>query len=392
MVAARGGVLVALTLGIAAGETPDGGPQDAPAGTDRSAPPAFAVESVFPPGRQDPVRAAIESGLVFLERDISTQASGRVSLGDHEYEAPIGLTALAALAFMAGGSSPTRGPHQRSLERALDYLLDHQVPAGDPREGYITATEDRFSRTHGHGFAVLALTQAYSLSPRSSEGNRIAEAIELGVRRIEGSQGPDGGWYYDPLPVDVHEGSVTICMLQALRGAHNTGFHVDTGVIARAVAYVESLQDEDGGFLYSKQQPTSSVALTAAALSTLHSIGIYEGPAVDEGYLYLWRHLGRRDDQRAQGMFGAESRFPWYERMYLSQALWQHRDPLVFRRWAAEEFPRLLTSQRPDGSWIDRRYDGAGRKIDGRFGSAYATSMAVLVLSVSENWLPIYQR
>lgn len=380
-------VLCAAVPAFAAADTG----QDRPASTQDRVP-LFDVPGELPPGPGDVVHEAIAGGLEFLARDLTTQASGRVSLGAQDYEAPVGLTALAALAFMAGGNSPTRGPHQRSLVRTLDYLLEHQVPAGERAEGFISATEDLHSRMHGHGLAVLALTQAYTLSPQSARGRRIAEAVRAGVRRIEEAQGPDGGWFYDPLPVDLTEGSVTVCVLQALRGARNCGFQVDSDVIARAIAYVKSLQDEDGGFMYSKQQPTTSVALTGACLATLHAIGIYRGREVENGYLYVWKELAVRDDQRAQGLFGSASRFPFYERFYLAQALWQNPDEAVFRRWWSDEMPRLVTGQRDDGSWPDTRYDGAGRRIEGRYGSAYATSMNVLVLSVPEGTLPIFQR
>lgn len=368
------------------------GPGQDPPGSTPDRAPLFDVPGDLPPGPDDAVRDAVAGGLEFLARDLTTQASGRVSLGAQDYEAPVGLTALAALAFMAGGNSPTRGPHQRSLVRTLDYLLEHQVPEGEREAGFISATEDLHSRMHGHGLAVLALTQAYTLSPRSARGGRIAEAVRAGVRRIEAAQGPDGGWYYDPLPVDLTEGSVTVCVLQALRGARNCGFHVDGDVIARAVGYVKSLQDEDGGFMYSKQQPTTSVALTGACLATLHAIGIYDGREVENGYLYVWKELAVREDQRAQGLFGSASRFPFYERFYLAQALWQNPDESVFRRWWADEAPRLVVGQRENGSWADTRYDGAGRRIEGRYGSAYATSMNVLVLSVPAGTLPIFQR
>ena len=346
----------------------------------------------LPPASDDRVRAAIEAGLAYLALDLSTQSSGRVSLGVREHEAPVGLTALAALAFMAGGNGIDRGPEQRSLRRALDYLLEHQVPGGEPTEGYFTAVDDVRSQAHGHGLALLALTQAYTLSPQSARGRRIAEAIRAGVRRTEAAQGPDGGWYYDPLPVDLTEGSVTVCMLQALRGARNTGFEVDAGVVERAVSYVKSLQEPSGGFSYSKLERRTSVALTAGCLSTLHAIGIYEGREIEEGYLYVWRELALRDEARAKGLVGSEAQFPFYERLYLAQALWHNPDAQVFRRWWSEEVPRLLVEQRPDGSWPDRRFDDGGNRIEGRYGSAYSTAMNVLVLALPEGWLPIFQR
>ncbi len=346
----------------------------------------------LPPAPDLAVRQAIERALNWLAEDLSSSATGAAHTGDPHYAAPTGVTALTALAFMAGGSTPRRGPHQRELARQLDYLLSVQHPPGEEHEGYIGATGDHQSRMHGHGLALLAFTQAYTLSPESPRGRRLAEAIRIGVRRVELAQGPDGGWYYEPEPWELTEGSVTVCLLWALRGARNVGFEVDEDVVSRALAYVHSLQEEDGGFIYSKQQPTSSVALTAACLSTLHAMGEYEGAVVEEGYAYVWHELARRDADRDQGIVGAGSRFPYYERLYLAQSLWQHRDPKVFRSWADEETLRVLRAQDGDGSWRDRRFEAGGRRVEGRYGKAYATAATVLFLSVPEGLLPIYQR
>lgn len=366
--------------------------------TARQEPPTTGLESALevpreePPGSSDPVRAAVDRGLAWLTREMALTPDGSAPVGDREHSSPIGVTALAALAFLGSGSTPARGPYQRPLDRALDYLLDHVVPEGEPHAGYVTAAEDVTSKMHGHGLAVLAMTQAYAVSPQSPLGRRLAGAIDAGVRRIELAQGPDGGWYYEPEAWDVHEGSVTVCLLWALRGARNAGFHVEPVVIQRAIAYVESLQDEDGGFLYSKQQPVTSVGLTAGALSTLHAIGIYEGNVVEDGYVYVWRNLALREEERAKGLFGSQSRFPFYERFYLAQALWHHRDPKVFRGWAEDETRRVLQAQDDDGSWTDRRFDARGNRIEGRYGDAYATAMNVLYLEVPEGLLPIFQR
>lgn len=343
-----------------------------------------------PAGPKDPLRLCRERGLNWLAKDVL--AGGRVSLGATEHGAPVGVTALVALAFMAGGSSTNRGPHQAALTQVIDFLLDHSTGDDEDHPGYISARGDEKSRTHGHGLAILALTQAYSLSAGSPRGKRMAAAIRRGVKCIEKAQSPRGGWYYTPEPMDLHEGSVTVCLLQALRGARNIGFKVDGAVIERALVYVRSLQDEQGGFMYSHQQPQSSVALTGACLSTLHATGVYEGKEVEEGYLYVWRKLALRERAQEKGGHVEDARFPFYERLYLAQALWQHRDEKVFRTWAEQESRRVLMHQDEDGAWRDERFDAAGRDVVGRYGKAYATAMNVLYLSVPEGILPFFQR
>jgi hypothetical protein len=365
--------------------------QDPPRGTG-SPQGVIDVTSERPPGPNDPARQAIDRGLAWLAKDLTTSATGAAALGDPQHASPVGVTALSALAFMAAGNTPGRGKHQRDLARHLDYLLDRVVPAGEEDEGYVRATDDRQSRMHGHGLAVLAFAQAYTLSPRSPRGRRLAAAIELGLHRIEAAQGRDGGWYYEPQPYELTEGSVTVCLLWALRGARNAGFEVNLEVIDRALAYVDSLQEESGGFIYAPHEPRSSIALTAACLSTMHALGVYEGPKIDDGYGYLWREFASRELARDQGGVSSPSLFPYYERWYLAQAYWQHRDARIFRSWATEEWPRILREQRPDGSWADARHDASGERVEGRYGSPYATAMSVLVLSVPEGLLPAFQR
>ena len=133
--------------------------------------------------------------------------------------------------------------------------------------------------------------EAFTLSPEVTLGRRISETLTLTVRRIEGSQGAEGGWYYDPFRTAAHEGSVTVSLVQALRAARNAGLLIDSDVIARAVKYLERSQAQErgadgalprdfGGFRYSLVDHQTSVALTAAGLSTLHATGVYDGPVV----------------------------------------------------------------------------------------------------------------
>lgn len=323
------------------------------------------------------VQEALERGLEFLAAQQEPRRDGSFPAGDGDSHSPVGVTSLAALAFMAGGNPPGRGPYGKVVDRAVDYLLAHVTPAGNENVGYITAANDRQSRTHGHGLGTLALSQAYNMSPDSIRGRRTAAALEAAVARIEVSQGSEGGWYYDPQRSVEHEGSVTVCLVQGLRAAHNAGIHVDTSVIARAVDYVQRLQDERGGFKYGLHDDKTTVALTAACLSTLHATGIYDGKAVELGYEYVWREIAARESGQASPI----PAFPYYERFYLSQALWQHRDTKIFSDWAREETKRVLTSQRKDGSWGDRRY-----------GTSYATAMNCLFLALPDGLLPIFQR
>jgi hypothetical protein len=326
--------------------------------------------------------AALARGLVFLARQQELEQDGSFPAGRGEKAAPVGITALGALAYMAAGSAPERGPHGQELARAIDYILSRTAPPDHPvHPGYIADEGDPASRTHGHGLATLALAQAWSMSPRSARGRRIDAALALATQRIEVSQGLEGGWAYSPVRGLEHEGSVTICLVQALRAARNVGLRVDPEVIVRAVDYVKELQDEAGGFRYTLGHETVTVALTSAGISTLQAAGLYNTDEVRAAYDFLWRELAAREVAAERGASGTAPRFPYYERFYLSQALWQNPDHSVFDRWNLRETTRVIAAQNSDGSWGGSPY-----------GASYATAMNCLFLALPAGLLPIFQR
>lgn len=352
----------------------------------------------MPVALDEPRARAIERGLDWLAtRQDERDGSILVDDADQGQRAPLAVTSLAALAWMSGGSTPTRGPHQDNVTRAVEYLLACVHRSADEYPGYIEDREDAISRTHGHGLATLALAQAYTVSPRSPLGERIGEALVAAVRRIEASQGTEGGWQYEPYRTLDHEGSVTVALVQALRAAQDAGVEVDSDVIAKAVDYVKRLQvlgaDEVGkgrlgGFRYGLSDPRDSLPLTAAALSTLQAAGVYEGKQIEEGYAYVWRKVRLREDEPGDH----ESAFPYYERFYLSQALWHHRDPRLYSEWAGAAAADLIARQEDPGSWDDVRHASGGHRVLNRYGSAYATAFNVLFLALPDGFLPAFQR
>lgn len=329
-------------------------------------------------------RAAMNRALKFLASQQAGEADGSIpSVGTNS--ARLAVTALGALAYMAAGNLPSRGPQGRELTRALDYLLSRvDLDSTSRTRGYISDSGDKSSRMHGHGFATLALAEAYTMSPRSNRGARVAEALQAAVHLIENTQSVEGGWYYPPTRGLEHEGSITICLVQALRAAKGAGIRVDPDVIAKAVDYVRRSQTDNGGFRYSLGSGDVTVALTAAAISTLNATGKYHGPEIQQGFDYLQRELRAREsapEPRTKLGFRPTEGFPYYERLYLAQAFWQNPDSNVFDRWMAEEKLRILKAQNDNGSWGDPRY-----------GDTYATAVNVLVLAIPDQLLPILQR
>jgi hypothetical protein len=333
-------------------------------------------------GRAAESALALERGLAWLAKRQDETGDGSFPAAGAQQNVPVPVAALAALAFMAGGSTPERGPYGRELGLAIDYLLGRaDMTPGSPTRGYLAAEGDNTARMHGHAFATLALAQAWSMSPRSPRGRRIEDVLRAATALIERCQGLEGGWEYEPAVMVAQENSVTVVLVQALRAARGAGVSVDSDVIAKAVDYIGRCQAEDGSFRYALTQGETSIALTAAGITTLHSAGVYSGGEVERGMEALWRRLGYRDERGEAGL----ARFPCYERFYLAQALWQQSDQRLFERWYEEEQARVLDSQQDDGSWL-------GAHDEQAYGSCYATAMNCLFLALPEGLLPIFQR
>jgi len=390
--ARRVGALLSFALVAPLAARPDAG--EKPRAAD--APPAGAAQAIpsqlgtdvdpeVDPGPDPTVLAALERGLAYLAARQGTQEDGSLPQDEEARFVPVAVTALASLAWMAAGSQPDRGPYGEEIVRAIDYLVRsaNVTPTSDTY-GYITDGGPD-GRIHAHGFATLALSQAYSMSPRTVRGKKIARVLEAGVRLIENAQVHEGGWYYEPRRTLQHENSTTICVVQALRAARNAGIRVDPAVIARAIDYVKRTQNDDGGFRYGLDQDQTTIAITAAAVATLNATGEYTSREITTGIQWMLARLELRAEEEAESprthRLQSLTSFPYYERLYVAQALWQNPDRRLFERWWDRERTRILAAQDADGSWESRR-----------FGSSYATAVNCLVLALPLELLPIFQR
>ena len=318
---------------------------------------------------ETPVAAATTSPLDFItpetqkaiDRGLAYLASIQNDDGSWTYQGGggnTGITALAGLAFMAGGSVPGRGKYGANVERATEYILKHTR-----KDGYITAGN---SRMYEHGFATLFLAEVYGMT----RDPRVKQKLALAVQLIERTQNGEGGWRYNPVPMDA-DISVTICQIMALRAARNAGIHVSKKVIDNGIKYVKNCQCRDGGFSYTAGSQGSGFARTAAGVCSLYYAGEYEDKAIGRGLDYLFKNVNQSAALHS-GHFH-------YGHYYAVQAMWQAGG----KYWTAY-YPKIrdtiLKQQQGDGSWT-----GYGDK-------SYPTSMCLIILQVPYDYLPVLQR
>jgi hypothetical protein len=359
---------------------------------------AWAEERARAPSSEDRNRRqrrrdALQRGCAYLAAAKLRRPDG--GFGDDK--AVVALTALTVLALQAGGSGYGRGPYGESVQRGIEFLLklvETPDASGTFRpEGYFYHPADTDSRMHGQGYASLALATALGSAPGET-ATRLRAAVTKAVRCMERSQTATGGYGYDPSPDSNHEGSVTVCVAQALRAARDAGILVSHKTVLRGLDYLRRSQitsdgPDDGGFRYMEGHSKHSYALTAAAISSFFLFGRYKDEPtriIERGMRYMWNQLDRGT---------ADEEWYYYGHFYGAWAFWQ-RDGgdwtagtagTWWGKWAAKVIPELIQErQRTDGSWDDAR--------SGRFayGSVLATAFAVLTLSIPDEALPIFQR
>ncbi|AWM40869.1 Prenyltransferase and squalene oxidase repeat protein [Gemmata obscuriglobus] len=322
-------------------------------------------------------QTAIDSGLAFLAR--SQREDGGFATERPPGPTAVGVAALAGLALLAGGHHPGRGRYARTVSRTADYLL---AAADGPVSGFLTppggpraVTEEWNQRAmYSHGFGCLFLGELSGTLPDPERQRRVRAALERAVGYTVRAQCPDGGWRYTPHP-PYSDASATVAHLLALRAARNAGVLVRKEVIDAAGRFLRACQRPDGGFSYTPGAgETSMFARSAAALVGLFSTGAYSGPEVERGLRYVQQFRPGRSLTSRE----LPPAYYYYAHYYAALAMWT-AGGTYWAAWAPAARDELLARAR-DGAWDDRI-----------FGPVYATAMSLIVLQLSDHYLPILQ-
>ncbi len=282
------------------------------------------------------------------------------------------MTSLALLAMAAVGHQPTDPTTEgRAMARAMDFILHEDRIAKD---GYFGKSDG--SRMYGHGITTLMLAEMLGMGVDDEQDRLIRERLELALDLTLRSQNKNrkskfyGGWRYTPGSNDA-DMSVTCWQLMALRSAKNAGLDVPAEAIDRAIAFLKNCYHEKSHqFAYQPGQG-GRYSDTAMALLSLQVCGQYEAREVIESSDWLLKY----------DLHAGENWF-FYGTYYFAQGMYQRGDAHAdHARHVVEQI--MLKQQKENGSWHGRRHEE---------NRVYATSMALLALSVRYHFLPIYQR
>lgn len=300
---------------------------------------------------------AIERGLTFLQRRQIKNGKNRGSFGTGGMSSGVATASMAGLAFMCQGSSPGQGRYGKNCDMCVEFVMSQ---VGE--NGYIHRQDNRVNENmYGHGFAMLFLSQAYGMTQKTAIGNKLRKAVAMTCQ----TQNDQGGWRYQPRKSDA-DLSITVCQIMGLRGARDAGIDVTDEVRTKCIEYVKKSQNQNGSFRYTMSGGHTTVAMTAAGVTSLYSAGIYEGENITKALDYI-----KRSGVQSGGHF-------FYTNYYAVQAMW-HAGGDYWNEWYPLIRDHLIKNQGGDGSW-------ASSEAGPEFGAA----MACIILQIPLNLVPVF--
>ena len=270
-----------------------------------------------------------------------------------------GVVGLVVISMLAHGDDPNRGPYALAIRKALDFIVKSQ----NKSTGYIG------SSMYNHGFATLALAEAYGQVNDNRLGTALKKATDLILNAQKRSR--VGGWRYSPESTDA-DTTVTGAQFVALMAARNAGLGIPQESLEKALRYYVSCQSADGGIGYTtaggSNGPRTAIAGLCFALAKKK-----ESQRFKAAFDYLVQ----------QGSSGGYDHYYHYFLYYAAQTYFHasgSNNPKPWREWNAENIKRLQETQQEDGRW------------DGNFGGTFATASSLLSLALNYRYLPIYER
>jgi hypothetical protein len=296
----------------------------------------------------------------------------------------VAVTSFACLAYLSASDEPYAGAHAAALVKGLRFLLANQKDGVFSQQGH--------TWIHGQGFATLALSEAYGRSlfcktQPDLDLKEVRAVVSRAVAAIARHQSASGGWWYTPGQPESHEGSTTVCAVQALVSAANYDIATAPKALDNGFDYLKKCQSPDGGFNYRLGDGSSMKEGTAGDVATLALMQKFDFPVMIKGYRFLIK--------LTPAAISAE-RFPYYGHFYGCMGMQllgqEYRDDRAFREgtrgYIAGAQKDLLAWQKPDGTWPPKGWIATSSQED----AGYATAFATLTLFVPEARLSVYNR
>ena len=282
---------------------------------------------------------------------------------------------VAGLAWLAGGSELTKGPHAANIKKAIGFVTSNV--GADDMHGVATGGGSWDQTTWGYAHAAIFLGEIQSRTPTASVAVALREYGDVLAKRQEGS----GGWAHGPGGRNalgyIELNIVSGLSLMGMGAARHAGWQPPAAMLAKARKYIEDSSGEDGGVGYSTepgQQGMGNIGRTAAAWMGYSALGLGGEPWTAKMAEYVKAHGGDVFDGHASLM----------QHFLLaglaSQAL---GGDAAKAYWKTAE-ANLVLARSPDGSFQPRPWHESlamSSNSDVSFGEVWSTAAWALVLA-----------
>ena len=318
-----------------------------------------------------PTEQAILTALKWLQREQQPDGSWK---GAQTIVTP-NLTALALLACLGHGETPSSAGYGTNVWKAIRWLLEDQEENG--------LFKGRDERNYTQPVATLALAEAYGMTLDPE----VKVAAEKGVARIVKGQHPDGGFSYNLDKAAQDDTSYMSWSAQALVIARMAGLDVPglERAIEKAVYALRQNADPNGGF---GESGPGRTGFSGAGVVGLQFLGSPRVAEVQKTLQLLATNTFRSAIEETPPFPGA-SRF--YVAWNLSQARFQAGED-SFRTWNKPLARELVGSQIRQrnllSGWTDLGHWERPAANDPKEVVIQDTCYGVLMLEVYYRYLP----
>ncbi|MFD2257357.1 prenyltransferase/squalene oxidase repeat-containing protein [Luteolibacter algae] len=289
------------------------------------------------------------------------------------------MTGFAVLAYLGRCETPLSEKYGESCLRGITYLVN----LGMKNNGKLSANLSDKHWPYEHAIASYAICEATTFSNQLSINiPNIAEVAQMATEfTLDNQHKKSGGWDYAYDTEGKRGGDLSIAAwhIQALKAANHTGLEFSgmSRAKGKALDYVESLQNKNGGFGYvTKNSPAGKdeeyFTMTGGGVLALQMWDKESAASVRNGAQYILKNSKLDYNSKDSNL---------YAHYYEAQAM-MIRGGKEWETYNSMFKDQLIKNQMPDGSW---KAPGMG----GEYKNAhYRTCLNILMLEVYYRFLP----
>jgi hypothetical protein len=304
---------------------------------------------------------SIDKGLKWILK--AMKPSGGVGMDQGAYP-DIGCTAMAGLALMSHGSTPTNGPYRKEVDKMLQYIMTavDQMPEGTIQTYSTSNLQGKIGHLAHHFFAAVFLAQAMG---DSHDNNDIKAALTKLVRIISRSQQQDGTWGAQSWAPTLG----TVMGWVSLRASSQCGLDVGASADKTADALVKKLAEAPNysGWMHELYKNVSGIRV-------LYAMGKENDNRFKQAFSQAMTLV--KADDRAFYQAGGEEYLSFH---LITECMLQKRGE-SWNTWYPAVRDKLIKVQNADGSWTGHHCITA---------RTFCTAAALLVLQAPNRYLPI---